>query len=81
MTTSIQDTDKTCQICGKGTVTSHVNTTLYKYKGRAAMLPLHFLQCDTCYSDYAGEEESKANKGAVLIFRRMVDDLSNNEST
>lgn len=64
-----------CPICGEGHVTDHVDQVESEYKGRTAMLPMHYQVCDTCHSDFAGAAEGKKNKRAIMAFRKSVDGL------
>jgi len=64
-----------CPICGEGHVTNGVEIVDYTYKEKTALLPLRFTNCDTCGSESAGVVESRANKRAVLAFRKTVDGL------
>lgn len=64
-----------CPICGEGHVVSHVDQVASEYKGHKAMVALHYKVCDTCTSDFAGAEESRLNKRAVMAFRKTVDGL------
>ncbi|MES2687941.1 MAG: type II toxin-antitoxin system MqsA family antitoxin [Pseudomonadota bacterium] len=64
-----------CPICGEGHVTDHVDQVESEYKGKAAMLPMHYQVCDTCHSDFAGAAEGKKNKRAIMAFRKSVDGL------
>ena len=69
------DTNKLCPICGEGHVLARVDQVESEYKGHKTMVPLHYSVCDTCSSDFAGAEESRLNKRAVLAFRKSVDGL------
>lgn len=64
-----------CPICGEGHVMSHVDQVESEYKGHKAMVALHYKVCDTCTSDFAGAEESRLSKRAVMAFRKSVDGL------
>lgn len=64
-----------CAICGEGHVTAQTRAVATEYKGTKALLPMHYQQCDTCTSDYAGMAESKLNKRIVMAFRKQVDGL------
>lgn len=64
-----------CPICGEGHVTDHVDQVESEYKGHKTLLPLHYKLCDSCGSESAGVEESRANKRAVMAFRKSVDGL------
>ena len=69
------DSEELCQICGEGHVTNHVDQVESEYKGQKALVPLHYLLCDTCHSDFAGLPEGKLNKRAIMAFRKAVDGL------
>lgn len=64
-----------CPICGAGHVTGHVDELETEYKGERALVSSHYLLCDACGSDFAGADEMRANKRAVLAFRKHVDGL------
>ena len=64
-----------CPLCGEGHVTGAVQLIESEYKGRVEQLPLHFKVCDVCTSDFAGAEENKLNKRALIAFRKKVDGL------
>lgn len=64
-----------CPICGEGHVTDHVDQIESEYKGKTALLPMHYQVCDTCHSDFAGAAEGKKNKRAIMAFRKSVDGL------
>ncbi len=69
------NTKELCPICGEGHVTLRVDQVESECKGKKAMLPLHYQVCDVCTSDFAGMEESRLNKRAVMAFRKSVDGL------
>lgn len=64
-----------CPICGEGRVTAGVEMISHKYGGQTTSLPLRFTTCDACGSESAGLVESRANKRAVMAFRKSVDGL------
>lgn len=64
-----------CPICGAGHVTDHVEQVETEYKGHKGQVPLHYQLCDSCGSDFAGAAEMRANKRAVMAFRKQVDGL------
>lgn len=64
-----------CPICGEGHMAAHVDQVETEYKGRKELVPLHYQLCDTCMSDSAGAAEMRANKRAVMAFRKQVDGL------
>jgi HTH-type transcriptional regulator/antitoxin MqsA len=68
--------DKTlCPICGAGHVTEHVELVEAEYKGHKGQVPSHYQLCDACGSDFAGAPEMRANKRAMMAFRKQVDGL------
>jgi len=69
------NTNELCSICGEGHVTNHVDQVESEYRGTKAMVPMHYKTCDVCGSDFAGAEESRLNKRAVMAFRKSVDGL------
>ena len=68
-----------CPICGEGHVTAEVQMVENEYKGQTANLPLHYQQCDTCTSDFAGRAESKLNRRVLMAFRKQIDALLTGE--
>ena len=64
-----------CPICGEGTLTSYVKEREAEYKGQKGTVERHYSVCDACGSEQAGAAEMKANKRAVLAFRKHVDGL------
>lgn len=62
-----------CPLCGEGCTTNQVEMTRYEYKDQGVELPLYYKQCDTCGSDFAGEEESVKNLRVVLEYRESLD--------
>lgn len=64
-----------CPICGEGHLTAQVGTNAVEYKGQTGTLALHYSVCDSCGSEQAGTEEARANKRAMLAFRKQVDGL------
>jgi HTH-type transcriptional regulator/antitoxin MqsA len=69
------NTKELCSICGEGHVTNHVDQLESEYKGNTALVPMHYKTCDVCGSDFAGSDESRLNKRAMLAFRKSVDGL------
>jgi HTH-type transcriptional regulator/antitoxin MqsA len=56
-------------------VTDHVEQVEAEYKGHKGFVPSHYQLCDACGSDFAGAAEMRANKRAVMAFRKQVDGL------
>jgi HTH-type transcriptional regulator/antitoxin MqsA len=69
------NTQELCPLCGEGHVTAQVEQVENEYKGKSALLPQHFKQCDHCGSDFAGAAEAKLNKRALMAWRKEVDGL------
>lgn len=68
--------DKTlCPLCGEGHITPRVESTVTEYRDQQGTVQVRFSECDACGSEIAGDEESRANKRAVLAFRKSVDGL------
>jgi HTH-type transcriptional regulator/antitoxin MqsA len=69
------NTSELCSICGEGHVTNHVDQLESEYRGKTALVPMHYKTCNVCGSDFAGGDESRLNKRAMLAFRKSVDGL------
>lgn len=68
--------DKTlCSLCGEGHITPRTENTVTEYRGQQGTVTLHFAECDACGSEIVGDAESRANKRAVLAFKKTVDGL------
>lgn len=68
--------DKTlCPLCGEGHLTPRTEETVTEYAGQQGKVTLHFAECDACGSEITGDADSRANKRAVLAFRKSVDGL------
>lgn len=69
------NTSELCSICGEGHVMNHVDQLESEYRGKTALVPVHYKTCKVCRSDFAGGDESRLNKRAMLAFRKSVDGL------
>lgn len=68
--------DKTlCPLCGEGHLTPRTEETVTDYAGKQGKVTLRFAECDACGSEITGDTDSRANKRAVLAFRKSVDGL------
>ena len=68
--------DKTlCPLCGEGHLTPRTEETVTEYAGQQGKVTLRFAECDACGSEITGDADSRANKRAVLAFRKSVDGL------
>lgn len=68
-----------CPLCGEGHITPRSEDTETEYRGQKGVVTLRYIECDVCGSEIAGDEESRANKRAVLRFRKQVDGLLTGE--
>lgn len=64
-----------CPLCGEGHLTPRSEETVTEYAGQSGRVTLRFAECDACGSEITGEADSRANKRAVLAFRKSVDGL------
>lgn len=68
--------DKTlCPLCGEGHLSPRSEEILTEHAGHQGKVTLHFAECDACGSEITGAADSRANKRAVLAFRKSVDGL------
>ena len=68
--------DKTlCPLCGEGHLTPRTEETVTEYAGQQGKVTLYFAECDACGSEITEDADSRANKRAVLAFRKSVDGL------
>lgn len=72
--------DKTlCSLCGEGHMTPRTENTVTEYRGQQGTVALQYAECDVCGSEIVGDAEGRANKRAVLSFRKTVDGLLTGE--
>ncbi len=64
-----------CPLCGEGHLTAHTEEMVTEYEGRTGTVTLRFTECDVCGSEITNEADSRANKRAMLAFRKSVDGL------
>lgn len=69
------NTKELCSICGEGHVTGHIDQLESEYRGKTALVPMHYKSCNVCGSDFAGADESRLNKRSILAFRKAIDGL------
>jgi HTH-type transcriptional regulator/antitoxin MqsA len=62
-----------CPICGEGHLSEMTGSNPVEYGGRTAELPLLYSVCDVCGSEQAGAAQTRANKRAMIAFRKQVD--------
>lgn len=64
-----------CPICNEGGIRPLVGKNAVEYKGQSTELDFHYSVCDTCGSEQTDSSQLKANKRAMLAFRKQVDGL------
>jgi len=64
-----------CPLCGEGHLTPTTDELVTEYRGQQGTVALHLAECDVCGSEITGDADSRANKRAVLAFRKSVDGL------
>ena len=68
-----------CRICGEGHLHSLVRKNSVEYKGTQAEIDLVYSVCDTCGSEQATGDHLRANKRALIRFKKTVDGLLTGE--
>lgn len=71
----MSDHKNKCLICNEGSIMPLVGKNIVEYKGQSAELDLHYSVCDTCGSEQTDSSQLRANKRAMLAFRKRVDGL------
>lgn len=64
-----------CPICGEGSLCERVMPETVEYKGRSEMLQMTYSECAACGSEQASTAQARANKRAVIAFKKRVDGL------
>lgn len=68
--------DKTlCPICAEGHLQAQTRLVDVEYKGATGRIDDHFVVCDVCEIEQAGEAELRDNKRAMLAFRKQAGGL------
>ncbi|PYF99754.1 HTH-type transcriptional regulator/antitoxin MqsA [Thioalkalivibrio sp. ALE21] len=70
---------RVCPVCGEGVLEERVESHVVDHAGVSGSVPLHLAQCSACGSEVATAVEAKANKRAVVAFRKRVDGLLTGE--
>ncbi len=71
----MNDPDNLCPICGEGHLQPQVSKNLVEYKGQTAELKFHVSLCDACGSEQSNAMQLRANKRAMMAFKKRVDGL------
>lgn len=64
-----------CPICGEGKLHLEILPNAVEYKGLQGTVDMRLSVCDVCGSEQAGPEEARANKRAMMAFRKQADGL------
>ena len=64
-----------CPLCGEGHLSPQTEEMVTEYEGQTGKVTLHFTECDVCGFEITDDTDSRANKRAVLAFRKSVDGL------
>jgi len=69
-------TDKAiCRLCGEGHLHTQMRKHSVEYKGTRADVDLVYSVCDFCSSEQAAGDQLRANKRAMMRFKKTVDGL------
>ncbi len=71
----MNDSNKLCPICSEGHLQPQVGKNSVEYKGQTAELEFHFSLCDACGSEQSNAAQLRANKRAMMAFKKRVDGL------
>lgn len=66
---------RTCPACGEGRLEARESTQQVEHAGVKGTIPLHYAVCDICGSEVAEADEARANKRAMIAFRKRAEGL------
>lgn len=64
-----------CPVCGEGHLHESIDKNSVEYKGRTAVLDMRYSVCDVCGSEQSASAQLRANKRAMVAFKKQVDGL------
>jgi len=64
-----------CPICESGHLAEELGGNAVEYKGASQELVMLFSVCDACGSEQVTDGQSRANKRAMIEFKKQVEDL------
>ena len=64
-----------CPICEEGELTAHNGFEEQDYRGQTGNIPFVYSECAACGSEQASTAQARANKRAMLAFKKEVDGL------
>lgn len=68
-----------CRVCGNGHLHACIRKNNVEYKGVQAELDVSYSVCDGCSSEQAAGNQLRANKRAMIKFKKTVDGLLTGE--
>jgi len=71
----MKGSQNTCPICGEGNLNAKISKNIVEYKAHSTQLDTHYSVCDTCGSEQANSEQLRANKRAMVAFKKQIDGL------
>ena len=70
---------KACPICGEGELTQKIELIPVEHRGQRGNIQHHFSVCGACGSEQADSVALRANKRAMVAFKKQVDGLLTGE--
>lgn len=67
--------ERVCPACGEGRLEPRGSTQEVEHAGVEGTIPLHYAVCDACGSEVAEAGEARANKRAMMAFRKHAEGL------
>lgn len=64
---------KQCPVCGEGVLQVQVGKNFVEYKGQSMELDMYFSICNVCGSEQSDAIQLRANKRAMVEFKKLVD--------
>lgn len=68
-----------CPICGEGQLSQETEWVTVEHRGVSGQIQSLYSVCDHCGSEQAGAAELRANKRAMIAFKKRVDGLLTGE--
>ncbi|HHI93159.1 MAG TPA: type II toxin-antitoxin system MqsA family antitoxin [Gammaproteobacteria bacterium] len=69
------DLSSLCPICGEGHLQPRIGRSPVEYKGQTSEVEFHSSVCDACESEQLDAAQLRANKRAMVAFKKQVDGL------
>lgn len=66
---------RACPACGEGRLEARESTQQVEHAGVKGTIPLHYAVCDVCGSEVAEAGDARANKRAMIAFRKHAEGL------